>query len=160
MELEFINLEKPILLASDHGGFHLKQSLQSKLSNLNFKDLGPDGDESVDYPDFAHKLCQQLDIHLSSDLNTNPNVMGLLICGSGQGVAMTANKYKSIRAALCWNEESARLARQHNNANVLCLGARLMEENKAYAIINEFFKTPFEGGRHLKRVTKITSPFN
>ncbi|MCL4128387.1 UNVERIFIED_CONTAM: hypothetical protein GTU68_044666 [Idotea baltica] len=110
-------------------------------------DFGPFSDESVDYPDFVHPLCKSI---LAKEVS-----LGILICGSGNGVAITANKYPEIRAALCWEENLASLARQHNDANVLCLPARFISFDKAKAIIEAFLNTKFEGGRHQNRVNKI-----
>ena len=143
-----------LYIASDHAGFSLKDTLVSigwdELKIDKVQDLGPPSEDRVDYPDFADSLCQKLK---NSDTD-----FGLLICGSGQGMAMRANKYSHIRAALCWDEESAKLAREHNNANVLCVGARLLSEEKIRSIIKTFFTTDFAGGRHAARVEKIGSP--
>ncbi len=146
-------------IASDHAGLALKHKIIETLQ-LNFIDLGPSTEESVDYPDYAHKLCEQL-IHKQQGLpegaenGPDLNLSGILICGSGQGMAITANKYPTIRAALCWNEEIAKLSRQHNNANVLCLSARYIDMNLNLKIVKAFMETPFEGGRHQRRVEKI-----
>ncbi len=139
-----------VFIASDHAGFPAKALVAEKLESLHFsvQDLGPTNENRVDYPDFADQVCHQI--------NLDPEAKGVLICGSGQGMAMRANKYPFIRAALCWNSESASLARQHNNANVLCLGARLLEEKQWIEIVNTFFTTEFEGGRHQARVEKIS----
>lgn len=118
-----------------------------KEKDLSFEDLGPDSADRVDYPDFADKLCKKL--------KDNPEAHGILICGSGQGMAMRANRYPYIRAALCWNKESAKLSREHNNANVLCVGSRLLEKDVIFSILDEFLKTDFEGGRHKARVDKL-----
>ena len=141
-----------IYLASDHAGFPIKEKCRQKLAEMGFttEDLGPTTEDRVDYPDFADKVCQQV--------KANPTHQGLLICGSGQGMAMRANKYKEIRAALCWTKESAELSRQHNDANILCVGARLLEESNILEILETFFNTEFEGGRHQNRVEKISSP--
>ncbi len=143
---------KVIYIASDHAGFSLKESVIQPLLDLGFEviDLGPKTSDRVDYPDFADRVCQKL--------LKEPAAQGLLICGSGQGMAMRANKYPHIRAALCWNLESAELSRQHNDANLLCLGSRLLEETQVLPIITRFFKTEFEGGRHQNRVQKISAP--
>lgn len=137
----------PIWIASDHAGFELKSLILKNLEGP-FEDLGPFSSESVDYPDFAHLLCEK--IVASFDKR-----FGILICGSGQGMAMSANRHPEIRAALCWNEEVAKLSRQHNDANVLCLGARVVDANLNLKIIKSFFEASFEGGRHQKRVDKI-----
>ena len=141
-----------IFIASDHAGFEIKNKLITHLSQMDLKvmDLGPHTDERVDYPDFADKLCEKV-IH-------KKNSLGILICGSGQGMAMRANKYPSIRAALCWNEDSARLARKHNKANVLCLGSRSLNKDSFLEISKIFLNTEFEGGRHQPRVEKLSKP--
>ena len=141
-----------IVVASDHAGFEFKamiaQRWKAASASVTLKDLGPHNTQSVDYPDFAEQVCQAV-------LESSGKTFGILICGSGQGMAMSANKYAEIRAALCWTEEVARLARSHNNANVLCLGARLIETELAFRIIDTFFSTSFEGGRHQARVLKM-----
>jgi ribose 5-phosphate isomerase B len=134
-------------IASDHDGFELKQFIISKLTNFNWKDEGCSSSESVDYPDFAHKVAAFIEAH--------PTEKGILICGSGNGMQMTANKHPNVRAALCWSKEIAVLARAHNNANILVLPARFISQEEAIEIITAFFETPFEGGRHKKRVQKI-----
>ena len=146
--INLTNLKK-IYIASDHAGFTLKEFLKKKLSKkIKFDDQGPHSDEiSVNYPDFAHKLCKKVS---KNSLN-----MGILICGSGMGMAMAANRHKKIRAALCYSVKNTKLSRLHNNANVITLGARLINKNTAMKCINTFLKTKFEGGRHLKRVKKI-----
>lgn len=138
-----------ILIASDHAGFELKQSLlKSNLSAIEFQDLGPMNSESVDYPDYANKVA--------SLVNQNPNeTLGILICGSGQGMCMRANKFPNVRAALCFTENQAELARLHNDANLLCLGSRVTDLQISILIIKKFFSTPFEGGRHQNRVNKL-----
>ena len=140
---------KKLYIASDHAGFNLKEFVKKKLSKkIKFDDQGPHSDKiSVNYPDFAHKLCKKV-----SKKSSN---MGILICGSGMGMTMAANRHKKIRAALCYSVENTKLSRLHNNANVITLGARLINKNKALKCINTFLKTEFEGGRHLKRVKKI-----
>ena len=140
---------KKLYIASDHAGFNLKEFVKKKLSKkIKFDDQGPHSDEiSVNYPDFAHKLCKKVS---KNSLN-----MGILICGSGMGMAMAANRHKKIRAALCYSVKNTKLSRLHNNANVITLGARLINKNTAMKCINTFLKTKFEGGRHLKRVKKI-----
>lgn len=138
-----------IYLASDHAGVDLKaQVLQTlKDRSVRVEDLGPATSNSVDYPDFAQAVCRKV--------IAEPGAYGVLICGSGQGMAMSANKFSAIRAALCWNTEVARLSRQHNDANVLCLGARILSHDEVMAIVDTFFSTDFEGGRHLGRVVKM-----
>ncbi|MCB0413252.1 MAG: ribose 5-phosphate isomerase B [Bdellovibrionales bacterium] len=138
-----------IYIGSDHAGFTLKKFLKINVSPEEWIDVGPDSDSSVDYPDYAHSLIHQF-------LSDSKDAVGVLICGSGQGMAMTANKYPQIRAALCWDEESARLAREHNDANVLCLSARLIGQDLNLGILETFLSTPFAGGRHQKRVDKIS----
>ena len=146
--INLINLKK-LYIASDHAGFTLKEYLKKKLSKkIKFDDQGPHSDEiSVNYPDFAHKLCKKV--------SKNSSNMGILICGSGMGMAMAANRHKKIRAALCYSVKNTKLSRLHNNSNVITLGARLINKNTAMKCINAFLKTKFEGGRHLKRVKKI-----
>ncbi len=141
----------PLLIASDHAGFDLKKSLIENLTSEGYKvvDLGcKDAQNSVDYPDYAKKLCLQI-----IDKKAN---RGILICGSGIGISIAANRYKEIRAALCLNQEMAKLARQHNDANVIALGARLTSENEAIKAVKTFLTTDFEGGRHDQRVTKLS----
>jgi ribose 5-phosphate isomerase B len=138
-----------IAIGGDHAGFEYKQQLIKTLTEAGHEteDFGPYSDSSVDYPDFAHPLALSVE--------KGENELGILICGSGNGVAITANKHQGIRAALCWTEELGALARQHNNANVLCLPARFVSFELAAAITDRFIKTPFEGGRHENRVNKI-----
>ena len=139
---------KKIFIASDHAGYNLKNSIILKLSKkLKIIDLGPSKDIAVDYPDFAKKL--------SKKVNSNKGSFGILICGSGMGMAITANKTKNIRAALCYSEKNTRLSRLHNNANIITLGERLINKNKAISLIKIFLSTKFEGGRHLRRIKKI-----
>ena len=146
--INLTNLKK-LYIASDHAGFTLKEFVKKKLSKkIKFDDQGPHSDEiSVNYPDFAHKLCKKV--------SKNSSNMGILICGSGMGMAMAANRHKKIRAALCYSVKNTKLSRLHNNANVITLGAMLINKNTAMKCINTFLKTKFEGGRHLKRVKKI-----
>jgi|TARA_B100001939_G_scaffold99947_1_gene86158 ribose 5-phosphate isomerase B len=146
--INLTNLKK-LYIASDHAGFTLKEFVKKKLSKkIKFDDQGPHSDEiSVNYPDFAHKLCKKV--------SKNSSNMGILICGSGMGMAMAANRHKKIRAALCYSVKNTKLSRLHNNSNVITLGARLINKNTAMKCINTFLKTKFEGGRHLKRVKKI-----
>ncbi len=134
-------------VASDHGGFELKEHLKESLPELCWNDLGCHSiEKSVDYPDFALALTSKI---------KPPTDIGLLICGSGQGMAIKANREKHIRAALCVSEEYARLARAHNDANVLCLGGRMVDFRSAERILLTFLDTPFEGGRHTARVEKL-----
>ena len=137
-----------IFISSDHAGFNLKKNIIKKLSKkLKIIDLGPSSTLSVDYPDYAHKL--------SKKVASNSRNLGILICGSGMGMAISANKNKKIRAALCYSVKSTKLSRLHNNANIITLGARLINKNKAFNLIKVFLSTKFEGGRHLRRVKKI-----
>ena len=137
-----------IFISSDHAGFKLKKSIIKKFSkNQKFVDLGPESNKSVDYPDYAHKL--------SKKVSSNSRNFGILVCGSGTGMAISANKNKNIRAALCYSVKNTKLSRLHNNANIITLGARLINKNKAFNLIRVFLNTKFEGGRHLKRVKKI-----
>lgn len=139
---------KRLFIASDHAGLELKRHLIQHFPDLPWEDLGTDDDESVDYPDYASDVAEALK-------DTLPEAFGVLVCGSGQGMAMKANRYGFIRAALCWNEQVAKLAREHNNANILCLAGRMTAFTVAERILETFLKTPFEGGRHLKRVNKL-----
>ena len=140
---------KKISLSSDHAGFKLKEIIKKSLIKKKIKiiDLGPKSDKSVDYPDYAKKVAKNI-IAKKSDF-------GILICGSGTGMAMSANKFKKIRAAVCYNKASTRLSRQHNNANIIALGARLTKKKDAIKLVNVFLNTKFEGGRHLRRVKKV-----
>ena len=139
---------KKIFIASDHAGYNLKNSITLNLSkSQKIIDLGPNSQDSVDYPDFAKKL--------SKKINSNKGSFGILICGSGIGMAISANKTKNIRAALCYSVKNTKLSRLHNNANIITLGARLINKNKAINLIKVFLRTKFEGGRHLRRVKKI-----
>jgi ribose 5-phosphate isomerase B len=139
-----------IKIASDHAGYELKQFIITRLKNMNWEDEGCFNLSSVDYPEFAHPL--------SACISEHPEEKGVLICGSGNGMQMAANKRPNVRAALCWNVEIARLARSHNDANILALPARFISQSEAIEIINAFFETPFEGGRHANRVAKINLP--
>jgi ribose 5-phosphate isomerase B len=139
---------KKIFISSDHAGFKLKKNIILKFSKkLKIIDLGPESNYSVDYPDFAKKL--------SKKVASNKGSFGILICGSGMGMSITANKNKNIRAALCYNIKNTKLSRLHNNANIITLGERLIKKNKAFNLIRVFLSTKFEGGRHLRRVKKI-----
>ena len=140
---------KKIYIASDHAGYSLKEFLKKKLSNkFSFIDLGTNkASVSVNYPFFAHKL--------SKKVSKNVKNYGILICGSGLGMSMAANRHKNIRAALCYTVKNTKLSRLHNNSNVITLGSRLIKKNHALKLINVFFKTKFEGGRHKKRIRKI-----
>jgi len=138
-----------IPIAADHAGYALKEYLKRELGKQGrlFKDFGTHSTDSMDYPDVVHPLCTAIE--------KGEFERGILICGSAQGVAMTANHHAAIRAAVCWKNEIASLARQHNNANVICLPARFITETEAMEMIHTFFTTEFEGGRHLTRVNKI-----
>ena len=139
---------KKIYIASDHAGFKLKSSILSKFAKKKkLIDLGPNSSISVDYPDYAKKL--------SKKIASNKGSLGILICGSGMGMAITANKIKNVRAALCYSNKNTKLSRLHNNANIITLGERLISKNKAINLIKIFLRTKFEGGRHLRRVKKI-----
>ena len=139
---------KKIFIASDHAGYNLKNSIISNFSkSLKIRDLGPKKKDSVDYPDFAKKL--------SKKVASNKGSFGILICGSGMGMAIAANKSRNIRAALCYSIKNTKLSRLHNNANIITLGERLIKKNKAFSLIKIFLSTKFEGGRHLRRVKKI-----
>lgn len=143
------NFSKNIGIASDHAGFGLKEKLKELLASKGFtvKDFGTHSSESVDYPDFVHPLALAL--------GNKEFPLGIVMCGSGNGVNITANKYQHVRSALCWTAELASLARQHNDANVLALPARFISEELAFEIVNAFLDASFEGGRHQGRVNKI-----
>lgn len=141
--------DKTIVMAADHAGYQMKEYIKKQLVQEGYSpvDYGTDSDESVDYPDFAHKVGEAIESGVYS--------RGLVFCGSGNGVNMTVNKHKGVRSALCWNEEIARLARAHNNANVCALPARFIPAQDAWRIVKMFLSSEFEGGRHEKRVDKI-----
>lgn len=136
-------------LASDHAGFELKEYVKTLLKSkgLSYKDYGCFSEESCDYPDFAHALAKGME--------ANECTSGIAVCGSGEGISMTLNKHQGIRAALCWQPELAHMARLHNNANVLTMPGRYIDHETAKAIVDEFLKTEFEGGRHQRRIDKI-----
>lgn len=144
-----MNDKGTIPISSDHGGFTMKEYLIKKLNQKGYQilDLGTFDEESVDYPDFIHPLAKAV--------NDGEYRYGIILCGSGNGAQMTANKYRNVRAALCWNEEITRLARQHNDANILSLPGRFLDFELASRLVEIFLETPFEGGRHLKRIEKI-----
>jgi len=145
------SLAKKLYIASDHAGFPLKKFLIAEFAKLEsaMVDLGCDSAEkSVDYPDYAQKLCKKIKI--------NSKDFGILICGSGVGISIAANRFKHIRAALCHNVKSAKLSRAHNDANVLCLGARVVKNKAALAIVKAFLTSEFEGARHERRVKKLS----
>tara|TARA_B100000965_G_C18883750_1_gene453034 strand:+ start:51 stop:488 length:438 start_codon:yes stop_codon:yes gene_type:complete len=143
------SLFKKVCIASDHAGFKLKDFIKDFLINKNISiiDLGPINEDSVDYPDYAKKV--------SNRVNSKKSDVGILVCGSGTGMAISANKTKKIRAAVCYNSRSTRLSRQHNNANIISMGSRLISKKDAFKFISIFLETKFEGGRHLRRVNKI-----
>lgn len=145
----FSNTEKPIGLACDHAGFKVKEYVKKVLEEkgIPYKDFGTYSEESTDYPDYAHQLAVAVE--------KNECYPGIAVCGSGNGINMTMNKHQGIRSALCWNKEVARLARAHNDANVLAMPGRILSDEEVYEILVEFLNTPFEGGRHERRVNKI-----
>jgi len=145
---------KKIALASDHAGFEEKEKIKKTLDEMGvqYDDLGTDSEESVDYPDYARKVAEAV--------SRGDYEQGLLVCGSGTGMAITANKVLGVRAAVAWNEEIARLARQHNNANVLSIGARVTPVEDIPGIVKAWFAADFEGGRHERRVKKISEGEN
>ena len=138
-----------ICIASDHAGYEVKEKIKDFLINKDIPliDLGPFNNTSVDYPDYAKKVAKRVLLKKSD--------AGILVCGSGTGMAITANKFKGIRAAQCYNKLSTVLSRQHNNANIICLGSRILKYKEMYSLINCFLNTKFEAGRHQKRINKI-----
>jgi len=146
--INLISLKK-LFIASDHAGFNLKEKIKMNFHNkYSFIDLGTDNaKKSVNYPDYAHKLCKKV--------AKNSNNIGILVCGSGIGMSMAANRHKKIRAAVCYSVKNTKLSRLHNNANIITLGSRLTKKNIAFKCIETFVNTKFEGGRHKKRVRKI-----
>jgi ribose 5-phosphate isomerase B len=140
---------KKIYISSDHAGFKLKEEIKSHLlkKKLSFQDLGPFNDDRVDYPDYAHKVARKV--------KANKSNVGILVCGSGMGMNIAANRHKNIRAAQCFNLKSTKLSRLHNDANIITLGSRLLTKKLAINCVNTFLNTKFEGGRHLKRIKKI-----
>jgi len=140
---------KRIFISSDHAGFKLKEAIKLYLTKnrFTFQDLGPHNDDKVDYPDFAHKVAKRV--------KPNKNNIGILVCGSGTGMNIAANRHKNIRAAQCFNLKSTKLSRLHNDANIITLGSRLLSKKNALNCISVFLKTKFEGGRHSKRIKKI-----
>ena len=139
-----------ISIGNDHAGVEYKNYIKEYLltKDIEVNNYGTDSLDSVDYPDFAHPV--------SNDVNEKKSELGILICGSGNGVCMTANKYINVRAALCWNKELALLSKSHNNANIVCIPARFIEKKEALEIIKTFISEEFEGGRHERRVNKIS----
>ena len=140
---------KTVCIASDHAGFNLKEDIKNFLINKNVSifDVGPYNNQSVDYPDYAKRLANRIRLKRSD--------VGILVCGSGTGMAISANKIRTIRAAVCYNLQSTRLSRQHNNANIITLGSRLTKKKLSLKLVEVFLKTKFEGGRHLRRIKKI-----
>jgi len=140
---------KKIFISSDHAGFKLKEEIKSHLlkKKLSFQDLGPFNDVRVDYPDYAHKVARKVKVNKSN--------VGILVCGSGMGMNIAANRHKNIRAAQCFNLKSTKLSRLHNDANIITLGSRLLTKKLAINCVNTFLNTKFEGGRHSKRIKKI-----
>ena len=140
---------KKIFISSDHAGFKLKETIKSYLlkKKLSFYDIGPYNDNSVDYPDFAHKVARRV--------KANKNNIGILVCGSGMGMSIAANRHKNIRAAQCFNLKSTKLSRLHNDANIITLGSKLITKKNALKFVSVFLNTKFDGGRHLKRIKKI-----
>ena len=140
---------KKIFISSDHAGYNLKEQIKKKFKyKYNFYDLGTNSPKiSVNYPDFAHKLCKKV--------SNNSKNIGILVCGSGMGMSMAANRHKKIRAAVCYSVKNTKLSRLHNNANIITLGSRLTKKNTAFKCIETFVNTKFEGGRHTKRIKKI-----
>ncbi len=140
---------KKLFISSDHAGYSLKEQIKKKFRNkYSFHDLGTDNSkDSVNYPDYAHKLCKKV--------AKNTKNIGILVCGSGMGMSMAANRHKKIRAAVCYSTKNTKLSRLHNNANIITLGSRLTKKNTAFKCIEVFVNTKFEGGRHKKRVRKI-----
>jgi ribose 5-phosphate isomerase B len=141
----------PLLIAADHAGFELKEQLKKLRPNLPWEDLGTTSPDRVDYPDYAYKLAARI---------TRDTDRGVLICGSGQGMMIGANRFVKVRAALAWTPEIATLSRTHNDANVLCLAARFTDAETAAKLLDIFLNTKFEGGRHQDRVTKLSQPPN
>jgi ribose 5-phosphate isomerase B len=142
------NQKLKIAIGADHAGFEYKEILKTDLAEHDLKDFGTYTSDSVDYPDFAHPVASAV---ASGEFN-----FGILVCGSANGVAITANKHQEIRAAICWENELAALARQHNNANVICVPARFVTTDLAKQMVHTFLTTQFEGGRHADRVNKIS----
>jgi ribose 5-phosphate isomerase B len=140
---------KKIFISSDHAGFKLKEEIKSHLSKkkISFQDMGPFNDDRVDYPDYAHKVARKV--------KTNKSNVGILVCGSGMGMNIAANRHRNIRAAQCFNLKSTKLSRLHNDANIITLGSRLLSKKLALTCVIAFLYTEFEGGRHLKRIKKI-----
>lgn len=143
------NQQLPLALGCDHAGFELKEAVKKLLQENGWtvEDKGTYNTDSTDYPDYAHPVADMV--------STGAASVGVLICGSGNGVCMTANKHTGVRAALCWNEEIAALARQHNDANIICIPARFVSQEQAFSMLDTFLSIAFEGGRHERRVAKM-----
>jgi len=143
-------MSQRVAIGSDHAGFEYKTYLIKKLKKLGLQvmDMGTDGDQSVDYPDFAHPVATKV---ANKEVN-----FGVLVCGSGNGVCITANKHEGVRAALCWTVEVAKVVRMHNDANIICMPARFVSKITAGKMLDAFIETKFEGGRHQNRIDKIT----
>ena len=144
-------MRKTIAIGSDHAGYEYKEMLVDYLVSEGYQveDVGPFSADSVDYPDFIHPVAEKIESHQAE--------LGIILCGSGNGAAITANKHQAIRAAIAWNEDLATLARQHNDANILSIPARFVSKELAVAMVDVFLKTEFEGGRHQRRVDKMTA---
>ena len=142
-------MKKIVPIGADHAGFELKSKVIALLEDKGYevKDFGCHSEESIDYPDYAHPVADMVE--------QNEDMLGIVICGSGNGINMTANKHQGVRSALCWKPEIAQLAREHNNANIIALPARFVSEEEALEMVEVFFNTDFEGGRHERRVNKI-----
>ena len=148
----FINLKQKrmlISLGNDHAGVEVKKNIEKYLNEKGVKTInrGYDGEESVDYPDYIHRVAE--------DVDEKKAEAGIIVCGSGNGAAMTANKHQGVRAAICWNKETAALAKQHNNANIISIPSRFLKEEEILNIVDVFIKEEFEGGRHERRIKKI-----
>ncbi|MFT5581547.1 MAG: ribose 5-phosphate isomerase B [Psychromonas sp.] len=143
--------QKLIPIGCDHAGFEMKNAIIAHLKTKGYeiKDFGCHSEESIDYPDYGHPVADMVE--------ANEGMLGILICGSGNGINMTANKHQGVRSALCWKVELTELARQHNNANILALPARFISIEEGIAMVDAFFTTDFEGGRHANRVNKIAA---
>jgi len=145
-----VNKQEELPIASDHAGFEMKEFLCKAFKDKGYKlkDLGTYSEDSVDYPDLIHPLAK--------DIDSGKNKFGIIVCGSGNGAQMVANKYPNVRAALCWSDEQAKLARMHNNANIISIPGRFVEQELALKMVLTFIETDFEGGRHDRRVKKIS----
>lgn len=143
-------MKKLIPIGADHAGFELKKAVMNHLEQKGYelKDFGCYSEDSIDYPDFGHPVASMVE--------ENDNMLGIIICGSGNGINMTANKHQGVRSALCWKNEIAQLSREHNDANILALPARFITEAEALEMVDTFFSVEFEGGRHQRRVDKIS----